>query len=78
MVLRGFALLKESVGAREESRRLWQDAHDLYVKVDVPAGVGESAALRGNLPAPTENRYASHPPISELPAYAGTAYSRVD
>jgi len=42
--LRGFALLKESLGAREESRRLWQEAHDLYVKVEVQAGVDESAA----------------------------------
>jgi len=42
--VRGFALLRESVGARGESRRLWQEAHDLYVKVDVPAGVRECLA----------------------------------
>jgi tetratricopeptide (TPR) repeat protein len=42
--LRGFAILKESTGARDEARRLWQEAHDLYVQVDVPAGVAESAA----------------------------------
>ena len=42
--LRGFALLKDSVGTREESRRLWQEAHDLYVKVDVPAGARECLA----------------------------------
>lgn len=42
--LRGFAILKESVGAREEARRLWQEAHDLYVQVGVPAGVAESAS----------------------------------
>ena len=42
--VRGFALLRESVGAREESRRLWQEAHDLYAKVDVPAGVRECLA----------------------------------
>jgi tetratricopeptide (TPR) repeat protein len=42
--LRGFAILKESAGARTESRRLWQEAHDLYVKVDVSSGVAESAA----------------------------------
>ena len=42
--LRGFAILKESAGARDEARRLWQEAHDLYVQVDVPAGVAESAS----------------------------------
>jgi hypothetical protein len=47
--LRGFAILKESVGAREESGRLWQEAHDLYVQVDVPAGVAESAARLAGL-----------------------------
>ena len=49
--LRGFAILKESVGARAESRRLWQEAHDLYVKVDVAAGVAESAARLAALSA---------------------------
>jgi hypothetical protein len=47
--LRGFAILKESVGARDESGRLWQEAHDLYVQVDVPAGVAESAARLAGL-----------------------------
>ena len=42
--LRGFAILKESAGACDEARRLWQEAHDLYVQVAVPAGVAESAA----------------------------------
>src|SRR2546423_11645944 len=36
--LRGFAILKESAGARDEARRLWQEGHDLYGQVDVPAG----------------------------------------
>ena len=42
--LRGLAILKESTGAHSEARRLWQEAHDLYVKVDVSSGVAESAA----------------------------------
>lgn len=42
--LRGFALLKENGGARQDARSLWQEAHDLYVKVEVAAGVQESAA----------------------------------
>ena len=42
--LRGLAILKESAGARTDARRLWQEAHDLYEKVDVTSGVAESAA----------------------------------
>ena len=42
--IRSFAVLKDEVGAAEEGRRLWQEAHDLYVSVNVPAGVAESAA----------------------------------
>ena len=47
--LRGFAILKQSLGAREESRRLWQEAHDLYLKLNVTAGVAESAAKLATL-----------------------------
>jgi tetratricopeptide (TPR) repeat protein len=42
--IRGFALLKQEVGARDEARRLWQEAHDLYAAAHVPAGVEESVA----------------------------------
>ncbi len=42
--IRSFAVLKDEVGAAEEAQRLWQEAHDLYVAVKVPAGVAESAA----------------------------------
>jgi tetratricopeptide (TPR) repeat protein len=42
--IRSFAVLKDEVGAPEEAQRLWQEAHDLYVAVNVPAGVAESAA----------------------------------
>lgn len=42
--IRSFAVLKDEVGAAEEAQRLWQEAHDLYVVVNVPAGVAESAA----------------------------------
>lgn len=42
--IRSFAVLKDEVGAAEEAQRLWQEAHDLYVAVDVPAGIAESAA----------------------------------
>lgn len=42
--LRSFGVLKDEVGAAEEAQRLWQEAHDLYVAVNVPAGIAESAA----------------------------------
>ena len=42
--IRGFAVLKDEVGAAEEAQRLWQEAHDLYVILNVPAGIAESAA----------------------------------
>ncbi len=41
--LRGYALLKEKTGDREEARRLWTEAGSLYAAVDVQAGVAESA-----------------------------------
>jgi len=47
--LRGFAILKESIGAREEARGFWKEAHDLYVKLDVKPGVAESAARLAEL-----------------------------
>lgn len=39
--IRSFAVLKQENGATDESRRLWQEAHDLYVAVNVPEGVAE-------------------------------------
>ena len=42
--LRGFAVLKHEVGVADEAQRLWQEAHDLYRTLNVPAGVAESAA----------------------------------
>src|SRR5437763_8837875 len=42
--IRSFAVLKDEVGATEQSQRLWQEAHDLYVGLNVSAGLAESAA----------------------------------
>jgi tetratricopeptide (TPR) repeat protein len=42
--IRSFAVLEDYVGAAEEAKRLWQEAHDLYMALDVAAGVAESAA----------------------------------
>src|SRR2546423_1077662 len=42
--IRSFAVLKDEVGAVAEAKLLWQEAHDLYVTLDVSAGIAESAA----------------------------------
>jgi tetratricopeptide (TPR) repeat protein len=47
--IRSLAVLKDGAGATEEARRLWQEAHDLYLAVDVPPGIAESAARLARL-----------------------------
>ena len=42
--IRSFAALKDEVGAAQEAQHLWKEAHDLYVSLNVPAGIAESAA----------------------------------
>lgn len=42
--IRSFAVIKDEVGASEEANLLWQEAHDLYVSLNVTAGIAESAA----------------------------------
>ena len=42
--IRGFAVLKDYVGADEEATTLWQEAHDLYLALNAAPGVAESAA----------------------------------
>jgi len=42
--IRSFAVLKDEMGTTDESQRLWQEAHDLYVGLNVSAGIAESAA----------------------------------
>jgi tetratricopeptide (TPR) repeat protein len=42
--IRSFAVLKDEVGATEQSQGLWQEAHDLYAGLNVSAGIAESAA----------------------------------
>lgn len=39
--IRGFALLRGESGAEEEAIALWREARNLYVTVDVPAGVAD-------------------------------------
>jgi tetratricopeptide (TPR) repeat protein len=42
--IRSFAVLKHEVGTAEQAQILWQEAHDLYVALNVSAGIAESAA----------------------------------
>ena len=42
--IRSFAVLKDEVGAADQSQTLWQEAHDLYVGLTLSAGIAESAA----------------------------------
>ena len=42
--IRSFAVLKDELGDFDGAHRLWQEVHNLYRSVDVPAGVAESAA----------------------------------
>jgi len=42
--IRSFAVLKDEVGAAQQSQSLWQEAHDLYVGLKLSAGIAESAA----------------------------------
>ncbi len=40
--IRGFAVLKDEANAIEEAQSLWQEAHDLYVKVSEAPDITES------------------------------------
>lgn len=42
--IRSFAVLKQEVGAIEEAKELWQEAHDMYATLNILAGVAGSAA----------------------------------
>jgi tetratricopeptide (TPR) repeat protein len=68
--IRSFAVLKDEVGAAEEAKRLWQEAHDLYVRVKVPAGVAESAARLALLARRQDDRQRSREWLSEAIAAA--------
>ena len=42
--IRSFAVLKHEGGATGEAQLLWQEAHDLYRALEMPAGIAETAA----------------------------------
>jgi len=47
--VRSFAVLKHEAGATQEAERLWEEAHDLYLSLNVSTGVAETAARLGLL-----------------------------
>ena len=71
--IRSFAVLKDEVGATEESEALWQEAHDLYVTLDVSAGIGESAARLALLARRESDLQRSRKWLSEAIAAADRA-----
>src|SRR5262245_58659770 len=71
--IRSFAVLKDEVGARKESQTLWREAYDLYVALNVPAGVAESAARLALLAQHNSDRQRSRRWLSEASAAANFA-----
>src|SRR5205814_9212119 len=71
--IRSFAVLKDEVGAAAEAELLWQEAHNLYVALDVPAGIAESAARLALLAQRESDLQRSRHWLSEAMAAADRA-----
>jgi len=71
--IRSFAVLKDEVGAAAEAELLWQEAHNLYVALDVPAGIAESAARLALLAQRESDLQRSRQWLSEAIAAADRA-----
>lgn len=71
--IRSFAVLKDEVGAAAEAGLLWQEAHDLYVILDVSAGIAESAARLALLARRESDLQQSRKWLSEAIAAADRA-----
>ena len=71
--IRSFAVLKDEVGAAAEAEPLWQEAHDLYVSLDVSAGIAESAARLALLARRESDLQRSRKWLSEAIAAADRA-----
>ena len=71
--IRSFAVLKDYVGAAEEAKPLWQEAHELYVTVDVAPGVAESAARLALLALRQGDLQRSREWLSEATVAAGVS-----
>ena len=71
--IRSFAVLKDEVGTAAEAELLWQEAHNLYVALDVPAGIAESAARLALLAQRESDLQRSRQWLSEAIAAADRA-----
>ena len=71
--IRSFAVLKDEVGAAAEAELLWQEAHDLYLTLDVSAGIAESAARLALLAQRESDLQRSRKWLSEAIAAADRA-----
>ena len=68
--IRSFAVLKDEIDARKESQHLWREAYDLYVALNAPAGVAESAARLALLAQRQGDRQRGRKWLSEASAAA--------
>jgi tetratricopeptide (TPR) repeat protein len=71
--IRSFAVLKDHVGATEEAKRLWEEARELYVTINVTSGVAESAARLALLARRQGDSQRSREWLSEASAAADTS-----
>jgi tetratricopeptide (TPR) repeat protein len=71
--IRSFAVLKDEIGAADEAKCLWQEAHDLYLAVNVAAGIAESAARLALLAWRRGDLQQSREWLSEASAAAGAS-----
>ena len=71
--IRSYAVIKAELGATDEARQLWQEAHDIYLSVNVPAGVAESAARLALLAQLENDRRRSSEWLAEATEAAQTA-----
>ena len=63
--IRSYAVLKGELGATGEAKSLWHEAHDLYLSLDVLAGVAESAARLALLAQRENDSRQSHEWLAE-------------
>jgi tetratricopeptide (TPR) repeat protein len=70
--IRSFAVLKDEGGAAEQAQGLWQEAHDLYVSLQIAAGVAETAARLALLARRHGDLARSRASLAEASAAAAT------
>jgi len=70
--IRSLAALDDETDATEEAERLWREAHDLYVSLNVPGGVAESAGRLALLAWRRGDRQESRDCLADAVAAANT------